>query len=123
MRVLIIDDDAAYLSACRLVLAQDGHNMITASSFTDGRRCLEEYNFDALIADVRLGAYNGLHLITLAAPSTVKIAMSAFADIVIRRDAEAAGARFVVKPSDSASLAALLPAAGVASEGNDGGSA
>jgi DNA-binding response OmpR family regulator len=117
MRVLIIDDDAAYLSACRVVLAEDGHDVITSTSFTDGRRWLAEYNFDALIADVRLGAYNGLHLITLAAPSTIKIAMSAFADTVIRRDAEEAGARFVLKPSDSASLSALLPAAGAASAG------
>ena len=110
MRVLIIDDDAAYLSACRTVFAGDGHNVITCTSFTAGRRWLKEYAFDALIADVRLGAYNGLHLIALAAPSTIKIAMSAFADTVICRDAEQVGARFVLKPSDSASLSALLPA-------------
>jgi hypothetical protein len=57
---------------------------------------------------VRLGAYNGLHLIALAAPSMIKIAMSAFPDLVIRRDAEQAGAQFVVKPTDCASVSALL---------------
>src|SRR5688500_7175377 len=97
MRVLIIDDDAAYLSACSTILSGDGHQVVACANFDEGRRRLAQDTFDALIADVRLGAYNGLHLITLAAPSMIKIAVSAFLDTVIRRDAEQAGARFVVK--------------------------
>jgi DNA-binding response OmpR family regulator len=108
MRVLIIDDDAAYLSACSSILSGDGHQVVACGDFDEGRRRLAQDTFDALIADVRLGAYNGLHLITLAAPSMIKIAVSASLDTVIRRDAEQAGARFVVKPSDSASVSALL---------------
>jgi hypothetical protein len=57
---------------------------------------------------VRLGPDNGLHLIALAAPETIKIALSAFLDPVIRRDAEQAGARFFLKPADCASISALL---------------
>jgi DNA-binding NtrC family response regulator len=106
--VLIIDDDAAYLSACSTILSGDGHQVVACANFDEGRRRLAQDTFDALIADVRLGAYNGLHLITLAAPSMIKSAVSAFLDTVIRRDAEQAGARFVVKPSDSASVSALL---------------
>jgi hypothetical protein len=64
--------------------------------------------FDALITDVRLGAYNGLHLIALAPPSIIKIAMSAFPDPVIRQDAEHAQARFLVKPAHCAEISALL---------------
>ena len=37
-----------------------------------------------------------------------KIALSAFLDPVIQRDAEQAGARFVVKPTETASVSALL---------------
>jgi hypothetical protein len=48
------------------------------------------------------------HMIALAAPSMFKIALSAFLDPVSRRDAEQAGARFVVKPADCASVSALL---------------
>jgi hypothetical protein len=47
-------------------------------------------------------------MIALAAPSMFKIALSAFLDPVSRRDAEQAGARFVVKPADCASVSALL---------------
>src|SRR5688500_12940268 len=97
MRVLIIDDDEAYLSACTTILTGEGHDVVPCGDFDEGRRRLTHEPFDALIADVRLGAYNGLHLITLAPPSTIKIAVSAFLDSVIRRDAEQAGARFVVK--------------------------
>jgi len=111
MRVLIIDDDEAYLSACTTILLRDGHDVVGCGTFDEGRRRLAGEPFDAVIADVRLGAYNGLHLLTLAPPSTTKIALSAFFDPVIGRDAEHAGARFVIKPSDCGSISALLPAA------------
>src|ERR671910_2628156 len=107
MRVLIIDDDEAYLGACTAILSGDGHDVVSCGDFDEGRRRLTCEPFDALIADVRLGAYNGLHLVTLAAPSTTKIAISAFLDAVICRDAEQAGARFVVKPSNCALVSAL----------------
>jgi DNA-binding NtrC family response regulator len=110
MRVLVVDDDAAYLSACTTVLTGDGHDVVPCGSFHEGRRRLAQEQFDALIADVRLGAYNGLHLIMLAAPSMIRIAVSAVLDSVICREAEQAGARFVVKPDDCESVSALLVA-------------
>jgi two-component system, NtrC family, nitrogen regulation response regulator GlnG len=108
MRVLMIDDDQAYLGLCAIVLREDGHDVTACSDFNEGRRLLGKGRFDALITDVRLGAFNGLHLIALAPPSMIKIALSAFLDPVIRRDAEQAGARFLLKPTDCASISALL---------------
>jgi DNA-binding response OmpR family regulator len=108
MRVLLVDDDAAYLSACATILSSDGHDVVMCSDFNEGRRLLAADHFDALIADVRLGPYNGLHLIALAPRPMTKIAVSAFLDPVIRRDAEHAGARFLVKPADCASISELL---------------
>ena len=107
-RVLMVDDDHEYLGFCTMILRDDGHDVTACSEFNEGRRLLADDHFDALIVDVRLGAYNGLHLIALAPPSMVKIVLSAFLDPVIRRDAEQAGARFVVKPADCASVSALL---------------
>jgi DNA-binding response OmpR family regulator len=109
MRILMVDDDEAYLRACTMILSEEGHDVVPCGTFDEGRRRLTGEAFDALIADVRLGAYNGLHLVTLAAPSTIKIVVSASLDTVIRRDAELAGARFLVKPTDCASVSALLP--------------
>jgi len=108
MRVLIIDDDREYLNLCAIILREDGHDVVACDEFSEGRHRLAHEHFDALIADVRLGDYNGLHLITLAAPSMTKIAMSSFFDVVIRQDAERAGARFVRKPTDCAAMSALL---------------
>jgi DNA-binding response OmpR family regulator len=108
MRVLMIDDDEHYLGLCTIILRGDGHDVTACSDFNEGRRLLVDGHFEALIADVRLGAYNGLHLIAIAPPSIIRIALSAFLDPVIRRDAEQAGARFVVKPADCASVSALL---------------
>ena len=107
-RVLMVDDDQEYLGFCAIIFRDDGHHVTACSDFNEGRRLLAADHFEALIADVRLGAYNGLHLIALAAPSMIKIALSAFLDPVIRRDAEQAGARFLVKPTNCASISALL---------------
>jgi DNA-binding NtrC family response regulator len=107
-RVLMVDDDQEYLGFCAIILRDDGHDVTACSNFTEGRRLLAADQFDALIADVRLGDYNGLHLIALAAPSMIRIAFSAFVDPVIRRDAEHAGALFLLKPADCASISALL---------------
>jgi DNA-binding NtrC family response regulator len=113
MRVLIIDDDDEYLGLCTIILRDHGHDVVPCNHFTEGRRRLTHEHFDALIADVRLGAYNALHLVTLAAPSMTKVVVSAVHDTVIRRDAEQAGALFVVNPTDCASISALLPHARV----------
>ena len=77
-RVLMVDDDREYLGVCIIIFRDAGRHVTACSDFNEGRRQLAEDHFDALIADVRLGAYNGLHLIALAAPSMIKIALSAF---------------------------------------------
>lgn len=110
MRMLIVDDDRDYLTACAAVLGADGHDVTVAGSFDEGRRLLAHANIDLLIVDVRLGAYNGLHLLALAPPSVGKVAMSAFADRMLQREAEQFGGRFVEKPGDYASLIAMLTA-------------
>ena len=111
MRVLVVDDDMAYLAACAAVLGAHGHDVTAAGSFADGRRLLTDAAIDLLIVDVRLGPYNGLHLLAIAPPATAKIAMSAFADRVLQREAEQFGGRFVEKPGDYASLTAMLTSA------------
>lgn len=111
MRLLIVDDDRDYLTACAAVLGADGHDVTVAGSFDEGRRLLAYSTIDLLIVDVRLGAYNGLHLLALAPPAVGKVAMSAFADHMLQREAEQFGGRFIQKPGDYASLIAMLTAA------------
>ena len=110
MRVLIVDDDHGYLTACAAVLRAYGHDVMAAGTFDEGRRLLAREAIDLLIVDVRLGAYNGLHLLALAPPPTRKIAMSAFADRVLERETEQVGGLFVEKPGEYASLMMMLMA-------------
>ena len=108
MRVLLVDDNPAYLLGCLIVLMHAGHQVVGCGSFEQARRYMDQGAFDVLITDVRLGAYNGLQLVIRAPSTTMKIAMSAFGDPALRREAAQAGARFVEKPSDCTALAALL---------------
>jgi len=42
MRVLVVDDSPPHLPACVAVLRQDGHDMVAAGSFQEGRQCWPE---------------------------------------------------------------------------------
>ncbi len=108
MRVLVIDDDVAYRMACTAVIAEDGHDVVPCGSVDEGTCWLSRSAFDVLMADARLVAADAAHLMTLARPAAITIAMSAILDSRLCRTVTAAGARFVVKPTDAASLSALL---------------
>jgi DNA-binding response OmpR family regulator len=113
MRVLIVDDDADYLTACTTVLTAEGHEVVACTRFEDGRRWLARGCFEGVIADVRLGAFNGLHLLALAPDSMLRVAFTAFPDEVLRREAERIGARLVMKPREWGALAALVDPSGL----------
>ena len=64
-----------------------------------------------LIADIRLGEYNGLHVVLrgkAASTDLAAIVTSAADDPVLRLDAEQLGATFVVKPVSGAELRAAI---------------
>src|ERR1700704_5347136 len=61
--VLVVDVDLEALSAMCAVLADGGYEVMRASSFTEARQLLVLGRPDALITAVRLGGFNGLHLV------------------------------------------------------------
>lgn len=66
---------------------------------------------DLLLADIRLGEYNGLHLVLRAKSAKNDLAAvvtSAVEDPVLRADAEELGATFVVKPTTAEELRAAI---------------
>ena len=80
--------------------------------FDEARTALRTQTFDALITDVRLGAYNGLQLAVIARdthPEISLIVFSGYDDPVLRHDAEQLGATYLVKPVSSSRLLELLP--------------
>ncbi len=85
--------------------------VVACDSFERARQKLKDQPFDALITDVRLGAFNGLQLAVMARdmyPNMRLIVFSGFDDPVLRSDAEQIGATYLVKPVASGELLKLL---------------
>jgi DNA-binding response OmpR family regulator len=107
-RVLIVDDDEVYLDGMKELLEEAGYEVFLASSFEDGRLKLRDRAPDLLIIDVRLGAFNGLQLISTGQVRIPAIVVTGFDDNVLRADADGFGASYVVKPIKPAALLALI---------------
>ena len=97
-RVLIVDDDEVYLEGMKELLEDAGYVVDLAGSFDDGKQRLREHSPDLLIIDVRLGAFNGLQLISTGRVRIPAIVVTGFDDTVLRADADGFGASYVVKP-------------------------
>lgn len=110
-KILIVDDDPALLEALERAFRDAGEDVVARGSFEDARKALRTTSFDALITDVRLGAFNGLQLAVMARdahPDIRLIVFSGFDDPVLRSDAEQIGAVYLVKPVTSSQLLEIL---------------
>jgi DNA-binding response OmpR family regulator len=116
-RILVVDDDVALVEGLESAFRSAGEAATACSSFELARQLLRSDEYDVLITDVRLGAFNGLQLALLARdlyPRITLIVFSGFDDPVLRAEAEHAGATYVVKPvatSELLELARRPPAA------------
>jgi DNA-binding NtrC family response regulator len=111
LRLLIVDDDVSLLDAMQRALRDSMRTVVACDSFEKARQMLKDQSFDALITDVRLGAFNGLQLAVMARdmyPDMRLIVFSGFDDPVLRADAEQIGAAYLVKPVASGDLLKLL---------------
>jgi len=110
-RILIVDDDACLLDAVVLSLSAPGRRVVASATFEEARAHLRTDEFDVLIADVRLGAFNGLQLAVIARdthPAIQIIVFSGFDDPVLRHEAMQLGAKYLVKPVSSHVLLELI---------------
>src|SRR4051812_3430825 len=83
-RVLIVDDDEVYLEGMKELLEDAGYDVLLASSFDGGKHELREHSPDLIIIDVRLGAFNGLQLISTGQVRIPAIVVTGFDDTVLR---------------------------------------
>ena len=100
-RVLVVDDDPDLLRVFEKAFVRSGLDPVVHDTFEGARGALQIGTFDALVTDVRLGAYNGLQLAIVAQahhPSIRIIVLSGFDDPVLRGEAERLGATFYPKP-------------------------
>ena len=107
-RVLIVDQDPDALSATASILTDAGYLVTPATNFAEATERLMMAPPDLLIADVRLGAYNGLHLVhrvRVDHPEVLAIITHDYFDPVLSDEARRAGAVYLVKPLLAPALA------------------
>lgn len=107
-RVLIVEDNDATRTGLSELLKRAGYDTQATRSFEEGIRAIREDNFDLLIADVRLGPYNGLQLLVTSPRRVPTIIMTGFPDPVLEADARHLGAQFILKPVAPTALLALV---------------
>ena len=108
--ILIVEGDRVTLAGWVKLLHAAGYRVTGAASFEEARRALASA-LDLVITEVRLGAYNGLHLIIRARshnPHLSAIVLTGFPDVVIKAEAERLDAVYVEKPVDAERLLAIV---------------
>ena len=61
--ILIVDDEETVRATFADVLAEEGHEVVTASSFSEARSLLREQRFDVALTDLMLPQESGLSLL------------------------------------------------------------
>lgn len=107
-KILIVDDDAAIRESITRLLADAGYDVRAASSVPSALKMMKESEPDLLITDIRLDAYNGLHLMAMAPRPIPTIVVTGFADANLEADARRLGADYLLKPVDMATLRELI---------------
>ena len=104
---VLVDADVAELRTSEQVLEQAGFVVMSADSFAQAKTLLASMTPEIVIADIKLQAYNGLHLAALCAvwrPGTPFIATHSAYDAVLDADAKRLSAAYVVKTSSREQL-------------------
>jgi two-component system OmpR family response regulator len=107
-KVLIVDDDKTTREGLAELLEESGYETSAVGTFEEATRILRGSPPDLLIADVRLGPFNGLQLVISSPKPIPAIIITGFADPVLESDARRRGADYVLKPVSPARLLDLV---------------
>lgn len=80
-RILVVDDDMAVRAAIKMVLEQDGHEVVLADNGRAGIAAVENGTFDVVICDIFMPGLDGIetiHAFHRLNPRVPVIAMSGF---------------------------------------------
>lgn len=106
-RILVVHADQVALQRLQSILENQGFAIAAVASFTDARDLFDTACPDLLIADIRLDAFNGLHLAVRARldlPSLPIIITHNRFDAVLEKETHDLGATYVVNPLDNPSF-------------------
>lgn len=102
-RALIVSSEPGRRDELRRWVSTDGYATAAVDDFREARRELERAAPDLLVADLKLGAYNGLHLVIWARGRALKTKaiLIGEADSVLQREAHREGATYLTPPLEA----------------------
>jgi DNA-binding response OmpR family regulator len=99
--IILVNDDRQALGLLSTALSDRGYSVAAVRTFVDAKALLDSSTPDLLIADVRLGEYNGLQLAIFGRedhPDLPVIVTNATEDKIVEADATRYGATFIADP-------------------------
>lgn len=111
LRALVIDPNLPHVLLAVGALSGSGFEVTVAENFSEARQILNHHRPAVLVAEIRLGDYNGLHLVLVGKtvrPDMTAIVTSWASDSTLRAEAERMGATFVPKPTTQQELQAAV---------------
>ena len=102
-QILCVETDDARAGRIADALERSGFVVLAASGFNEALSCLKTASIAVLITAVRLGPYNGLHLVMRARAQNARVGAiltTPSADPVLQADVAAFGAEYLVAPWD-----------------------
>ena len=108
---LVVDLDSRNLYEVCKAFRERGYRTFGATSFSDAKRFLIAEHPEIMVADVRLGEFNGIQLLLLATelqPGTAVVITNPSSDQVLAAETQRMGGTFMVKPIDVAELIDLV---------------
>jgi DNA-binding NtrC family response regulator len=109
--VLVVDADPSDRTNTVFLLQSAGYRVVAATAFDEAKQLIASEAPDLLLTSLRLGPYNGIHLILRSRmdhPTMAAIVTSRYADAVLEAEARRQRANFIVRPvSDGALLEAV----------------
>src|ERR687885_266451 len=98
-RILLVDDDLTTTAIAEQALAREGYRAASLGSFEEAARQVTAECPDLLIAALRLGAFNGLHLLFRCRAECPDMPFVISGDLTdLTDDIDHYGARFLAKP-------------------------
>lgn len=100
-QILVVSNDGVDLAATLRVLNAAGYRASGASTFDEANRLLIDGSPDLVIADERLGAFNGLHVIVRARaehPHVSAIVTTPVNSCGLEADARRLNVEYMIKP-------------------------
>jgi DNA-binding NtrC family response regulator len=111
LRALIVDTDPRFVHDVAVAVRALGGEPLEATTFEAARQLWIAEKPPLLIADIRLGPFNGLQLLLRAKadrPDVVAGITSSVADSVLEVDTQRFGGTFLVKPIEPAQVLRIL---------------